>query len=81
MVIHFQNVKNESVWEREKVMKIEENQKSVSFKVILWYGGSQELIQEYSEEGSLGHNCCDGVLNFVWNQVCIFWKNKKECIG
>ncbi|CAH3196693.1 unnamed protein product, partial [Porites evermanni] len=28
-----------------------------------------ELIQEYSEEGSLGHNCCDGVLNFVWNQI------------
>ncbi|KAL9951872.1 hypothetical protein ACROYT_G044611 [Oculina patagonica] len=28
-----------------------------------------ELIQEYSEEGTLNHHSCDGVLNFVWNQV------------
>ena len=29
----------------------------------------KELIQEYSEEGALNHHSCDGVLNFVWNQV------------
>ncbi|KAJ7351671.1 Microtubule-associated serine/threonine-protein kinase 4 [Desmophyllum pertusum] len=28
-----------------------------------------ELVQEYSEEGTLNHHSCDGVLNFVWNQV------------
>ena len=39
------------------------------------------MIQEYSEEGSLGHNCCDGVLNFVWNQVHIFWKNQNNVLG
>ena len=39
------------------------------------------MIQEYSEEGSLGHNCCDGVLNFVWNQVCIFWRNQNNVLG
>lgn len=29
----------------------------------------QELIQECSEEDSLSHSHCDGVLNFVWNQI------------
>lgn len=28
-----------------------------------------ELIQECSEENTLSHSHCDGVLNFVWNQI------------